>query len=173
MQLLHGSELNIQPDGSLDWDDEFLAGFDVVVASVHSHFTQSREKMTRRVIRAIENPMVNIIGHPTGRLIGKRPGIDLDYDAVFEAAARAGTALEVNAFPDRLDLDDELLLRARQYGTLFAIDTDSHAVPHLANLRFGVATAQRGWVAPDRVVNTYPLGRLRAFLSKGRRRSRT
>ena len=170
-QLFHGSELNIQPDGSLDWDDEFLEGFDVIVASVHSHFTQSRAEMTRRVIRAIEHPLVNIIGHPTGRLIGKRPGIDLDYDAVFEAAARSDTALEINAFPDRLDLDDELLLRARQHGTLFAVDTDSHAVPHLANLRFGVATAQRGWVTPDRVVNTYPIDRLRAFLAKQQRPS--
>jgi DNA polymerase (family 10) len=106
MTLLHGTELNIDPDGNVDWPEDFLAGFDITVASVHSHFTQSREEMTRRVIRAMENPYVNVIGHLTGRKIGRRPPIDLDLEAVFEAAARTGTALEVNSFPDRLDLKD-------------------------------------------------------------------
>ena len=166
--LLHGTELNIGPDGSLDWDDDFLAGFDVVVASVHSHFRQPRDVMTARVIRAIENPCVNVIGHPTGRSIGHRPPIDLDFDAVLQAAARTGTALEVNSFPDRLDLDDEHARRARDAGVRLAIDTDAHAVPHLDYLRFGVATAQRGWVGPAQVVNTWPLARLRRFLAKDR-----
>ncbi|HEX6311782.1 MAG TPA: DNA polymerase/3'-5' exonuclease PolX [Acidimicrobiia bacterium] len=166
--LLHGSELNIQPDGSLDWDDEFLASFDVLVASVHSHFTQPRDELTRRIIRAIEHPYVNIIGHPTGRLIGKRPAVDVDFDEIFRVAARTGTALEINSFPDRLDLDDEHVRRARDAGVRFAIDTDAHAVPHLGNLRFGVATAQRGWVDREHVVNAWPLPRLRGFLAKGR-----
>ena len=106
--VLHGSELNIAADGSLDWDDDFLAGFDILVASVHSDFDQTREEMTRRLITAIEHPYVNIIGHPTTRLLGRRPPIDFDVDAVFAAAARTHTALEINAFPDRLDLNDEL-----------------------------------------------------------------
>jgi DNA polymerase (family 10) len=168
MTLLHGTELNIDPDGNVDWPDEFLAGFDVTVASVHSHFTQSRQDMTKRVIRAMENPYVNVIGHPTARSIGKRSPIDLDFEAVFGAAARTGTALEVNSFPDRLDLKDEHILWARRYGTKFAVNTDSHSPLHLAQMRFGVATAQRGWLTKDDVVNAWPLAKLRRFLRKGR-----
>jgi DNA polymerase (family X) len=167
--LLHGSELNIAADGSLDWDDDFLADFDVLVASVHSDFNQTREEMTRRLLSAIEHPYVNIIGHPTTRVLGRRPPIDFDVDAVFAAAARTHTALEINAFPDRLDLDDVLVRRARGHGVVFAIDTDSHAVPHLDYIRYGVAVAQRGWVSADEVINTWPLDRLRRFLAKGRR----
>jgi DNA polymerase (family 10) len=166
--LLHGSELNIQPDGGLDWDDEFLAGFDILVASVHSHFGQSRDRMTARLVRAVEHPLVNVLGHPTGRSIGRRPPVDADWDTVFRAAARSGTALEVNSFPDRLDLDDELIRRARAAGVKLAISTDAHAVTHFANIRFGVATAQRGWAGPADVINTWPLARLRRFLAKGR-----
>jgi DNA polymerase (family 10) len=168
MTLLHGTELNIDPDGNVDWPEEFLAGFDITVASVHSHFTQSREEMTQRMIRAMENPYVNVIGHPTGRLIGKRPPVELDLEAVFEAAARTGTALEVNSFPDRLDLRDEHIMWARRYGPKFAVDTDSHSPVHLSLMRFGVATAQRGWLTKDDVINTWPLARLRRFLRKGR-----
>ncbi|MDQ3990968.1 MAG: DNA polymerase/3'-5' exonuclease PolX [Actinomycetota bacterium] len=170
MTLLHGSELNIQPDGSVDWDEEFLSGFDVLVASVHSHFNQSKDEMTRRIVRAMEHPCVNIIGHPTARLIGRRPGIEFDLDEVFRAAARTGTALELNSAPDRLDLRDEHLSWARRHGVRFAVDTDAHAVVHLPNMRFGVATAQRGWVTRADVINAAPLGRLRRFLAKGRRR---
>jgi DNA polymerase (family 10) len=166
--LLHGTELNIAPDGSLDWDDEFLAGFDVVVASVHSLLRQSREEMTARLVRAISNPNVDIIGHPTTRLIGHRPPIDVDVDEIFAAAARTGTALEVNSFPDRLDLDDELVYRAKRAGVQFAICTDAHAVPHLGYLRLGVATAQRGWAETTDVINTYPLPKLRRFLADGK-----
>jgi DNA polymerase (family 10) len=168
MVLLHGSELNIQPDGSLDWDQEFLSGFDVLVASVHSHLNMSKDDMTRRIVRAIEHPCVNIIGHPTARLIGRRPPIEYDLEEVFRAAARTGTALEINSFPDRLDLRDEHILWAREHGVRFAIDTDSHAPVHLPNVRFGVATAQRGWVSRAEVINTWPLARLKRFLAKGR-----
>ena len=168
MTLLHGTELNIDPDGNVDWPEEFLAGFDLTVASIHSHFTQSREELTARMIRAMENPYVNVIGHPTARLIGKRPPIDLDLEAVFEAAARTGTALEVNSFPDRLDLKDEHILWARRYGPKFAVNTDSHSPVHLSLMRFGVATAQRGWLTKDDVINTWPLAKLRRFLRKGR-----
>jgi len=168
MTLLHGTELNIDPDGNVDWPEEFLAGFDITVASVHSHFTQPREQMTQRVIRAMENPYVNVIGHLTGRKIGQRPPVDLDLEAIFEAAARTGTALEVNSFPDRLDLKDEHIMWARRYGPKFAVDTDSHSPVHLSLMRFGVATAQRGWLTKVDVINTWPLAKLRRFLRKGR-----
>ncbi|MFE9168751.1 DNA polymerase/3'-5' exonuclease PolX [Streptomyces kebangsaanensis] len=168
MRLLHGAELNIGPEGEVDWPDGFLAGFDLCVASVHSHFTLGRRAMTRRIVRACENPRVNVIGHPTTRLIGRRPGIDADLDEVFAACARTGTALEINSQPDRLDLGDEDILRARSHGARFAVDSDAHSVPQLALLRYGIGTAQRGWLTPDDVINTWPLRRLRRFLRKDR-----
>ena len=168
MVLLHGTELNIQPDGSVDWDQGFLDDFDVCVASVHSHFNQSKDEMTSRIIGALEHPCVNILGHPTARQIGRRPPIDFDVEEVFRAAARTGTALEINSFPDRLDLNDELVAWAREQGAVFAVDTDAHSPIHLPNVRFGVATAQRGWVTKAEVINTWPLGKLKRFLAKGR-----
>ncbi|GAB2903097.1 DNA polymerase/3'-5' exonuclease PolX [Streptomyces mayteni] len=170
LRLLHGTELNIDPEGGVDWPADFLAGFDVCVASVHSHFGLDRAAQTRRLITAIENPHVNIIGHPTTRKLGKRAGIDVDLDAVFAACARTGTAVEVNGHPERLDLRDEHILLARRHGVRFAIDSDAHAVSELGHLRFGVATAQRGWLTADEVINTWPLTRLRKFLrGPGRR----
>ncbi|GHH09183.1 DNA polymerase/3'-5' exonuclease PolX [Streptomyces lanatus] len=167
MRVLHGAELNIDPDGGVDWPPEFLADFDLCVASVHSHFNQDRDALTRRIVKACENPHVHIIGHPTTRLIGKRPAIDVDLDAVFAACARTGTALEINSHPDRLDLRDEDILRAKRHGVKFAVDSDAHAVIHLAYLRYGVGTAQRGWLTKDDVINTWSLTRLRRFLDKG------
>jgi len=168
MRLLHGTELNIGPDGGLDWPDDFLAGFDLCVASVHSHFSQPRADMTSRIIHACYNPNVNIIGHPSTRLIGRRAPIDTDWDAVFAACARTSTALEIDASPDRLDLPPDLIRRALRHGAVFAIDSDAHATPHLAHLRYGVATAQRGWLTPDKVINTWPLAQLQEFLRKKR-----
>lgn len=168
MILLHGSELNIGPEGAVDWPGEFLSGFDVLVASVHSHFNQSKDEMTRRIVTAMENPFVNVIGHPTARRIGKRPPIEFDLDEVFKAAARTGTALEVNSYPERLDLKDEHVLWAKRRGVKFAIDTDAHSPVHLSFMRFGVATGQRGWLTKDDVINAWPLGKLRKFLQKGR-----
>jgi DNA polymerase (family 10) len=170
MVLLHGSELNIQPDGSVDWDLDFLSTFDVLVASVHTHFNMPPREMTARIVKAIEHPAVNIIGHPTGRMIGRRPPIDFDLEEVFKAAARTGTALEINSFPDRLDLRDEHVMWARELGAKFAIDTDSHSPVHLPLVRFGVGTAQRGWVEKADVINTWPLAKLKRFLAKGRSR---
>ncbi|GAB4048324.1 DNA polymerase/3'-5' exonuclease PolX [Catellatospora paridis] len=169
MALLHGSELNIDPDGGVDWDADFLAGFDICVASVHSHFTQTPAELTNRFVKACENPYVNIIGHPTTRLIGRRKPVEPDWDAVFDAAAGTGTAMEVNAFPDRLDLPDELIMRARERGVKFAINTDSHSTVHLDMLRFGIAIAQRGWLTPADVINTWTLTRLKAFVAAKRR----
>jgi len=166
MRLLHGTELNIDPDGRVDWPLEILRRFDVRVASVHSHFRQPRDEMTRRIVRACENPGVNIIGHLTTRQIGRRGPIDVDLDEVFRAAARTGTALEINSHPDRLDLCDEHILRARRFGVRFAVNSDAHSVLHLGLLRYGIGNAQRGWLTPDDVINTWPLDRLRTFLTK-------
>ncbi len=166
MALLHGTELNIGPDGAVDWPEDFLAGFDLCVASVHSHFTQERDQMTRRLIRACENPRVNIIGHPSTRQIGRRGPVDADWAAVFAAAARTGTAMEVNCSPHRLDLRDEHILAAREHGVKFALDSDAHSVAQLDYLRYGVGTAQRGWLTADDVINAWPLRRLKAFLRK-------
>lgn len=171
MTLLHGAELNIDPDGEVDWPEDFLAGFDVCVASVHSHFNLSRAQMTRRLVRACENPQVNVIGHPTTRMLGHRAGVDADWDEVFRAAARTGTALEVNGLPDRIDLRDEDILAARRFGVKFAIDSDAHSTANLGLIRYGVGTAQRGWLTRADVINTWPLRDLRTFLRKESGRS--
>ena len=168
LELLHGTELNIGPDGSVDWGADFLAGFDICVASVHSHFEQSRAEMTRRFVVACENPHVNVIGHPTTRRIGKRPPVEVDFGELFRACARTGTALEINASPQRLDLPSDHIRAARDAGVTFAIDSDAHSVSDLGNMPYGTGTAQRGWLTPDDVINTWPLDRLRAFLRKGR-----
>ncbi len=170
MTILHGMELNIAPDGSVDYEDEFLRRFDWLVASVHSDFTQTRDDMTKRIITAMENPNVHAIGHPSGRLIGKRPAVDFDADAVFSAAARTGTALEINCFPDRQDLKAEHVRLARDRGATFTISTDAHSVNHFHNVRYGIAQAQRGWIDRTRVLNCRPLQELRAFVDAKRSR---
>jgi DNA polymerase (family 10) len=167
MRLLHGTELNIAPDGSVDWPEEILAGFDVCVASVHSHFRLSASEQTRRIIRACENSHVHVIGHLTGRRLGRRDPIELDLDAVFAAAARTGTALEVNGGPQRLDLRDEHIRWARRHGVRFVIDSDAHSVPQLRYVRYATLTARRGWLTADEVVNTWPYERVAAFFTGG------
>ncbi len=166
--LLHGTELNIGPDGGVDWPADFLAGFDICVASVHSHFDQPRSHMTRRFIAACENPHVNVIGHPLTRKIGRRPPVDVDLAELFRACARTGTALEINSHPARLDLPSAHIRAARDAGVTFAIDSDAHSLRDLDYLRYGVLTGQRGWLTAEDVINTWPLDRLRQFLRKGR-----
>ncbi len=166
VSLLHGTELNIGADGTLDWPDDILSGFDICVASVHSHFDQPRAEMTRRFIRACENPHVHVIGHPTARRIGMRGPVDVDLAELFRACAETGTALEVNGQPQRLDLPSDHTRAARDAGVKFAIDTDAHAVGALAFMRYGVGTAQRGWLTSADVINAWPLDRLLAFLVK-------
>jgi DNA polymerase (family 10) len=168
MVLLHGTELNIAPDGTVDWPAEFLDGFDICVASVHSHFDLPRRQMTRRFVEACENPYVNVIGHPLTRRFGKRPPVDVDLPEVFRACARTGTALEVNSHPNRLDLPSAHIRAARDAGVRFAIDSDAHFVGGLDYLRYGVGTAQRGWLTTGDVINAWPLPRLREFLRKGK-----
>jgi histidinol phosphatase-like PHP family hydrolase len=168
MVLLHGTELNIAPDGSVDWDADFLAGFDMCVASVHSSFEQDRATMTKRFITAAENPRVNIIGHPLTRKVGRRPPVQVDLDALYAACARTGTALEVNASPDRMDLPPEHIAAARDAGVKFAVDTDAHSLVDLTNMRYGVAAARFGGLTTEDVINTWSLDRLEEFLRKGR-----
>src|SRR5690606_24864520 len=161
--LLTGIEVDIRGDGSLDLPDQVLAEVDVVVASVHSQFNLDREQMTRRITSALEHPLVDILAHPTGRRLGRRDAYEVDVEAVLEAAARTGTVVEINASPERLDLPDVYARRAVDLGVRLVINTDAHAPAHFDHLRFGVTVARRGWVEPERVINTWPLERLRAF----------
>jgi histidinol phosphatase-like PHP family hydrolase len=169
MVLLHGSELNIAADGSVDWDADFLSGFDICVASVHSSFEQDRATMTKRFITAAENPAVNIIGHPLTRKVGRRPPVEVDLDALYAACARTGTALEINSSPDRMDLPPQYIAAARAAGVKFAIDTDAHSLVDLTHMRYGVAAARFGGLTSEDVINAWPLDRLEEFL--GYRRS--
>jgi DNA polymerase (family 10) len=169
ISVLAGTELEIKRDGSLDFPDEMLAQLDWVIASVHSGFNQPEDELTRRIIRAIENPHVDAVAHPTGRLIGRREPYAVDLEAVFRAAARTGTALEINAFPERLDLMDRHVRRAIELGVKIVVDTDSHAPPHLSYMRYGVAMARRGWAEARNVVNTLPLPALRTELKNAER----
>ncbi|OFW65670.1 MAG: hypothetical protein A2Z12_04890 [Actinobacteria bacterium RBG_16_68_21] len=168
--ILQGLELNIGRGGSIDYDAEFLVGFGFGVASVHSHFGLSADQQTARVIAAMENPAVNVIGHLTGRRIGKRPGIDLDIGAILTAAERTGCALEINSHLDRLDAPAEVLRAAAdRRGVVFAISTDAHDAGELANAAWGVRHARRGWVPKDRVVNTWAPARFLKWVEKKRR----
>ena len=164
--LLHGAELNIGVDGSLDYDDEFLAGFDWLVASVHSHFSRSVEEQTERVIAAIRHPSVTAIGHLTGRMIGSRPGIELDVGRVLDAAAETGTAIEINAALPRLDATVEVIREGERRGCTFVISTDAHGVADLDRARFGAAQARRARLPRDRVANTWELARFQGWLEE-------
>jgi DNA polymerase (family 10) len=155
-RVLTGIEVNIHPDGSLDMPDDLLARLDWVVASVHSHFRQTKDEMTARLLRAVSNEHVDCLAHPTGRRIGERPPYDADWDAVFRAAAEHTCAVEINANPIRLDLSAELVRRAIAAGCKLAIGSDAHAPEHFDFLRLGVLTARRGWATAKDVVNTLP-----------------
>jgi DNA polymerase (family X) len=156
IELLAGSEVNILPDGSLDYEDDLLGELDWVIASVHTSFSMGEQAMTERMIAAIEHPLVNAIGHPTGRLIERREPYALDLAAVFAAAARTSTMLEINANPDRRDLSDVHARAAARAGVPIVIDSDAHRTRTLENMRWGIATARRAWLRRDDVVNTRP-----------------
>ena len=162
--VLHSTEVEIKADGTLDYPDDFLASLDLVVASLHTSLRQPRDKVTQRVLNAIRNPHVDIIGHPTGRLIPDREGADLDMDALFKAAAESGVALEINAHPSRLDLDDSYARRAKDLGIPLSINTDAHSEGDFDMLPFGVATARRAWVEPNNVINCWPTKKLLEWL---------
>jgi DNA polymerase (family 10) len=164
--VLHASEVEIKADGSLDYPDEFLATLDLVLASMHTSLRQPREKVTERMLNAIHNPHVDIIGHPTGRLIPEREGADLDMDAVLNAAAETGVALEINAHPSRLDLDDVYARRAKELGIPISINTDSHSEEDFDNLFYGVAIARRAWLTKNDVINCWSTKKLLDWLKK-------
>jgi DNA polymerase (family 10) len=164
-RILHGVELEIKTDGSLDYPDEVLARLDLVIASVHQGLRQEAERVTDRVIRACRNPHVDIIAHPTGQLLTGRDPSALDVDAVIAEARQTGTVLEINASPERLDLNDVYTRRAVEAGVLLAINTDSHHPDGFANIDYGLTVARRGWTEAANVLNTRPLGDLLAWLS--------
>ncbi|HET8936604.1 MAG TPA: DNA polymerase/3'-5' exonuclease PolX [Polyangiales bacterium] len=163
LRLLHGVELNIGKNGELDYDDEFRRSFDFCLASVHDHFELDRETQTRRIVTAMKDPSVRMIGHLSARQIGARPPIDLDLDAVFATAAETGTALEINGSLPRLDLSLEALRRARNYAVTFVVTSDAHEVPELNRIDYAVLQAQRAWVTSESVVNTGSAERLLAW----------
>lgn len=165
-RVLHGAEVNILPDGRLDYPEEVLELFDIVTVSIHSAFDLSRERMTARVLRAIQHPAVDILGHPTGRLLPSRLPYELDMEAVLKAAAEHGVAVEINGQPDRLDLDDVWSRRALELGVLLATNSDAHSARQLENMRYAVATARRGWAEAQHVVNTRPLPDLLTWLKR-------
>jgi DNA polymerase (family 10) len=166
LDVLAGTEVEIRADGTLDFSDEILADLDLVVASLHTGLRTGRERTTQRMLSAIHNPHVDIIAHPTGRLIGRREGADLDMGAILRAAAEAGTAIEINAHPERLDLPDTYVRRAVELGVTLAVNSDAHDVRDLDHLFFGVAVARRGWATPDSVVNTWDVERLLAWANR-------
>ncbi|MGA9856940.1 MAG: DNA polymerase/3'-5' exonuclease PolX, partial [Solirubrobacteraceae bacterium] len=167
--LLAGSEVNITPDGSLDYDDETLAELDWVVASVHSSFQMDGAAMTARIVRAISNPLVDVIGHLSGRKIERRPPYAFDFPAVVEAAAESGTMLEINASPDRRDMNDVHARAAARAGVPIVIDCDSHRTGGFEVARYGVATARRAWLGPEAVANTRPWDEVAALRPRARR----
>jgi len=170
IRTLCSSEVDILADGTLDYDDAILSGLDFVVASVHSAFNQSRDEMTARLLRAIESPYVNVIGHPTGRNVETFAGYDFDHDAVFAAAARTGTALEIDGQPSRLDLPSPLARRAKEFGVTFTCDSDAHGVAQLENVAYAVGQARRGWITSAEVLNARPLEEVLAFVEAKRAR---
>lgn len=165
IRLLHGIEVEIRADGSLDFPDEVLAGFDIVTASLHTSLRQPRQQITERLLNAIRNPHVDVIGHPTGRMFPNREAADLDMEAILKAAREYGVALEINAHPSRLDLDDLHARRFVEMGGLLAINTDAHSENDLDLLHFGVTIARRAWVQAESVLNTWPLPRLLDWLA--------
>ena len=169
-RVLKGAEVDIRADGRLDLGEACLAGLDVVVASVHSGFKQPEEQITRRILSAIRNPYVSVIAHPTGRLIGEREAYSVDMEAVMREAARYGVALEVNAYPERLDLNDGNLRMAKEYGVPIMINTDTHITSHLDYMSYGVSMARRGWVEKKDVLNALPYEELMERLKAMRER---
>jgi DNA polymerase (family 10) len=158
--------VEIRADGVLDYPDEVLASLDIVVASLHTSLRQPRERVTERMLAAVRNPHVDIIGHPTGRLIPSREGADLDIEAVLAAARQSGVALEVNANPERLDLEDKLVRRALTLGCTLAINTDAHSPSNFDLAEYGIATARRGWATAESAINAWPVDRLEAWLKR-------
>jgi len=166
LRLLAGTEVDIRGDGTIDYPPEVLSRLDIVVAAIHSGFRQGKEQMTKRLVSAMKNPFVHIIAHPTGRLLGERDGYDLDMDVVLMAAKETNTALEINGYPLRLDLNDINSKRAKEIGAKLVISTDAHIISQLDYMENGVKVARRGWLSKDDILNTLPWERLRDMIPK-------
>jgi DNA polymerase (family 10) len=168
-RLLRGIEVEILADGSLGLPDSALAELEVVVASIHSGLRQDQATITARCLKAVYNPHVDILGHPTGRIIGSRPPSDLDVERVLQACAETGTVVEINAHPSRLDLKDVYARRAVELGCKISINSDAHALDGMELMEYGIGTARRAWLRAEDVINTYPLAEMLASLKDGRR----
>ncbi|GAW92269.1 DNA polymerase/3'-5' exonuclease PolX [Calderihabitans maritimus] len=164
IHLLAGVEVDILPDGSLDYEDSFLEEMDLVIASVHTHFRMEKDRMTARIESALKNPLVDILAHPTGRILGRRDPYAVDLEYLMEVAARTGTCMEINASPDRLDLNEKGIRKAKEYGIPLAINTDAHDALRLEDMRYGIITAQRGWLERKDVVNAWDFEELKRWL---------
>jgi DNA polymerase (family 10) len=156
IRIFAGVEVDILGDGSLDLSDSVLEQLDIVIASVHSQFNQDRAAMTDRLLKAISNPNTSLIGHPTGRILLRRDAYQFDLDAIFKAAAKNKVAMELNSYPDRLDLSDVHLRMAKQHGVKIVINTDSHHTSHMEKMRYGITQARRAWLTKDDVLNALP-----------------
>jgi DNA polymerase (family X) len=165
--IFAGIEVDILADGDLDLSDEVLARMDLVIASVHSVFSQEPEKMTERLIRAIENPNTSLLGHPTGRQQLRRDAYKFDMDAVLRTAAKHRVAMELNSYPERLDLNDVHLRQAKQHGVKIVINTDSHHTSHLDKIRYGILQARRAWLTKEDVLNTLPVQKFAKAMKHG------
>jgi DNA polymerase (family 10) len=173
MTILHGIEVDVMPDGTLDFPDHVMESLDIVLASLHDSAGHDAARLTRRCLAAIHHPLVNVITHPANRLVGRDPGYDLDFPAVYAAAAETGTALEIDGAPGHLDMDGEHAREAVAAGATVTIDSDCHRARLLdRQMRLGIGTARRGWVEPRHVLNTRPLAEVRAFVAAKRRRGR-
>jgi DNA polymerase (family 10) len=166
IHIFTGIEVDIRADGSLDLPNDVLSELDVVVAAIHSGLNQDEGKMTARIIGAMENPHVDILAHPTARILQEREPVAVDMEAVFQAALKTGTALEINSMPSRLDLKDIHVFRARELGVKLVINTDAHEPSHLALMRFGVGVARRGWCRAEDIINTLPAEEFKARLKR-------
>jgi DNA polymerase (family 10) len=160
IKILKGTEVDILPDGRLDYPDEILKQLDIVFASVHSNFKMGKVEMTKRIVSAMKNRYVNVLSHPTGRLIGERDAYEVDLDEILKAAKNTGTFMELNSYPTRLDLDDIHCRKAKELGILIAITTDSHSTTQLELMRYGILTAKRGWLEKKDVLNALPFEKL-------------
>jgi DNA polymerase (family 10) len=171
IEILHGIEVDIMGDGTLDFDDDVLEGFDIVLASLHDACEQDAPQLTERYLQSIHHPLVNVITHPANRSPARSPGFDVDFDVLFQAAAETGTAMEIDGAPGHLDMDGALARRAAAAGVTIAIDSDCHRAEWLARqMRFGVGTARRGWIEPRHVLNTRSIEEVRAFIARKRSR---
>jgi DNA polymerase (family X) len=163
-RILRGAEVNIRTDGTLDYPDEILAELEVVVIGVHSALGQKKEQMTKRIIRALHNPYVTLLSHPTGRVLFRRPEYEVDVDAVIETAGKTGVALEINGQPERMDLDDINTRKVIESGVMLACNTDAHSVRQLENMRYAVSNARRGWAEKRNIFNTLSLDALLNYI---------